>query len=225
MIGVFSFSGIRRLHSDAFGIDHVAQEQPLSGRAAARKRQVAGRQYAFELLGRVSAASHVDQRADYGAYHVAQETVGAYGEDEHITLAAPLGGAIHAPDIERHVILPRREASERVLALRDVIRILALDGIETGMRVVGDGRHCRHGYVVRQDEIEFVYQLGAVGHGLRAIEMGHIIRGVDPRVGTPRAHRLHLLAQQRGESLFQSSLHRGRRGLALPSAVCRAVVT
>lgn len=254
MIGVFSFSGIRRLHSDAFGINHVAQEQPLSGRAAARKRQVSGRQDAFELLGRVSAASHVDQRADYGAYHVAQETVGAYGEDEHITLAAPLGarhmtyvglvvgvefgergevvvpqkrlgGAIHAPDIERHVILPRREASERVLALRDVIRILALDGIETGMRVVGNGRHCRHGYVVRQDEIEFVYQLGAVGHGLRAIEMGHIIRGVDPRVGTPRAHRLHLLAQQGGQRLFQCVLHRGRRGLALPSAVCRAVVT
>ena len=90
MIGVFSFSGIRRLHSDAFGIDHVAQEQPLSGRAAARKRQVAGRQDAFELLGRVSAASHVDQRADYGAYHVAQETVGAYGEYEHITLAPML---------------------------------------------------------------------------------------------------------------------------------------
>lgn len=62
------------------GVAHVAKEQTLCRRSGTRTREVAASDYILKLIDRVSPAADIDQRADYGPYHVAQEPVGADGE-------------------------------------------------------------------------------------------------------------------------------------------------
>ncbi len=132
---------------------------------------------------------------------------------------------VHATDVQRHVILPREVPRERILVRLDEITILPLAGVETGMGAVGDGRERIDRNVARQHEIELAEQLLRLGDGLRNVEMRHVIRSVDARVGAPGPGHLDGLAQQGSERLLQGLLDGGHGGLPLPTEVSTAVVT
>ena len=51
-----------------------------------------------------------------------------------------------------------------------------------------------------------------------------IVRGIDPRIGTPCAYGLDRLAQQGREPLLQSLLNSRSIGLSLPTAIGRTIV-
>ena len=90
---------------------------------------------------------------------------------------------VHSLRIERQSVTESRIAPERVFAQCDVILILALYGVEPGVRVVADPSQSAHGDVVGQHGIQMVAEPGRIVHRPFRIEMGHIERGMHARIG------------------------------------------
>lgn len=126
---------------------------------------------------------------------------------------------VHSLRIERQSVAEGRIAPERVFAQRDVILILALYGVETGMRVVADPSQSAHGNVVGQHGIQMVAEPGRIVHRPLRVEMGHIERGMHARIGPAGPDDGSLVPEQCGERLLHGLLHGRIAGLHLPPAI------
>ena len=92
------------------------------------------------------------------------------------------------------------------------------------MRIVRHPGHRAHGDVGREQEVELADDPLGIGDLGRAVEMRHVIGGVDPRIGATGTGQRDRLAQQDGEPPFDRLLNGRVVGLALPAAVGRTVV-
>lgn len=101
--------------------------------------------------------------------------------------------------------------------------VRARDSAETGVHIRRNSHHTAHADVLRQQTVELIGQLLAV-NGLRSIPVGGHHARMYARVGTARAHHLHILAQECGERALQLGLYRITVGLHLPPMIACAVV-
>ncbi len=133
--------------------------------------------------------------------------------------------AIHPLQIEGHVVLPRQVAREGVLPPLDEVAVLAFAGVEAGMRIGTHRADRRDGDVAGEQKVELVDQLPDIGNRCRAVEMSHVIGGINTRIGTAGTRDSDLRPQQGGESPVHRLLHGRLVGLALPAAVGPAQVS
>ena len=144
---------------------------------------------------------------------------------EVVVLHEDFGGAVHEVEVG-YVIDTRVEPlAEREAERGDVVLIGAGRGVETGVGAHGHGVDVEDGDVGRKQVVQLEDQLPRVQRFLSAaIEMGIEVAGMHAGVRTAAAHHGDGLAQQRGERLLERELHRGERGLGLPTAVTRSII-
>ena len=142
---------------------------------------------------------------------------------EILVLGQRLSRLIHLLHIEWHVVHPRRVATERTLSGRDIVCVLSLPGIESGVCTISDRGKRVDRDIVRQHSVEFVLHLLGIQLG-RRVEVRHVVRGIDTRIGTTRTDNLDRLSQQLGECRLYRLLHSGHIGLYLPAAVGSTII-
>lgn len=116
---------------------------------------------------------------------------------------------------------------EGILAGADVVLVGAAFGIETGMKVGGHLEEVEDDNLLRQEVVEFVYQLATIvgGELLFGVEVGVERARVHAGVRAPAARNRHaLLMQQQRETILQRLLHRRVLRLNLPAEKCGTVV-
>ncbi len=113
---------------------------------------------------------------------------------------------------------------ERRLAVADEIGVFALDGIEPRMRRRRYLRDTHDGDVGRQHKVELVDYACGIGDGRRRVEVRHVIGCVDAGVGAAGTGNGDRFAQQRCQRSLDGMLDGRGIALALPAAVCPAVV-
>ena len=163
---------------------YVNKREGVAGHRVAGGATVLAVYHLAELLEREPAAAHFDERADYGAHHVAQETVGRDFELPHVVGRFFPHGAAHAADVGLRVGVELGETGEvinrqqvtggavhrlEIERIGDARGVVARKGIfagvhpimirtgfcaETGVGVVAHGADARHGDVVRKNAVE-----------------------------------------------------------------------
>ena len=113
---------------------------------------------------------------------------------------------------------------ERVFRWRDVIMIGACNGIKSGVELGSDFPDAIDDYIGREEHIQAVSEILAILNLTFVIEVGVIVSGMDPSVGTAASCDADGLAKFQAETAFQLGLHAGRLRLNLPSAVVGAVI-
>lgn len=197
--------------------------------------------------------AHLDECADNGAHHVAQEAVGGDGEDPLVILLGPLGmgdaavvgldvgvmfgeggevgivkqaggGVVHEVEVEARRAAPTQGVTEGVLACDGEVLVGAAGGVETGVGVVMHRSDAVDGDVGRQQGVEAVYQTAHVLNRLLGVEVGDHEAGVNACVGAACSRDGCGDAQQCCQCLLDGLLHRGVMGLHLPAVERRAPI-
>jgi len=206
----------------------VLKEKAVGGYAVARIATVLALDDLSESFDGEMASAYFDKSADDGTDHVAQETVGLYGEHPSVVVAwspsgmhdaavvglhigvqlaetgkvsvegKAVGGSIHEVEIEDVAHTPGILAQKGMLATGDVVAVCAAGGIETGMGFRSDVTYFIHADVGWQQAIELGCYLSSVEWG-RGIEMGHHESGMHARIGAPCSHHLGRKAQESGK--------------------------
>ena len=229
------------------GIGDVPEEEGVAGHGGASGAAVLALDDVAEFFNRHFVAAYLDEGADDGAHHIAQETVGTDGEYPlAVILAFPLGvgdtavvgldvgvqlgeggevdivqqsgcGLIHQVKIQIGWALPAQGVAERILTGDSEVLVGAAGGVKAGMGLVMDGRDAVDGYVGRQQGIETVDQAVNVLDGLLGVKVRHHQAGIDTGIGTASSCYGRGHPQQRSHRLLDDLLHRGVVGLHLPS--------
>ena len=113
---------------------------------------------------------------------------------------------------------------ERVFRWRDVIMIGACNGIKSGVELGSDFPDAIDDYIGREEHIQAVSEILAILNLTFVIEVGVIVSGMDPSVGTAASCDADGLAKFQAHATLQRLLNRRGMGLDLPSAVVGPVI-
>ena len=206
-----------------------------------------------ELFQCHASLPNLQQGADDGSHHVAQETIRLDTKHQQSVLLKPaclhdlavvglhlgmhlretcevliikedIGGFLHLCDVQ----IPIKEIGivyvERILGTCDVIMVGARNGVKTGVHLGRDLPNSINDDVLRQEGIHLMRQCFRVGNRLLDIEMGVVVPSMYARVGTPTACDGDCLSQLEAQAVLYRSLHAIGVRLDLVTMVTAAVV-
>ena len=207
-----------------------------------------------ELLQSHAPLPYLQQGADDGPHHVAQETVGLDAEHQQTVLFKPtrlhdlavvglhlgmnlretckvlvlekhVGSLLHLGNIQVAVEEVGIIDMKRVLRARDIIVIGARHGIETGMQLGCDLPDAIDDDVLGEESVHLMGQGFWVGDLLPEIEMGVIVPCMYARIGAAAARDVDRLSQLQAEALFHSLLDAQGVRLDLVAVIAAAIVS
>ena len=237
-----------------FGIPHIDQKKGISGHRRTRTAPVFRFYHPAEPFYGELPPPYFDQRAYHRPHHIAQEPVCLNGEYPFIRSrllpagiqdAAIVGlhigmqlaearkvgilekhgsGFVHPPEVKRLEHPPRIMPEKRILACRDMILILPISSVKTGMGIVRNPPHTVYRNVGRKQAVEFAHPYSRIRQRIY-IRMRHHQAGMHSRIRAPCPHYFYRTAHQGRERFLQLFLHTRPVGLDLPAVIIRAVVS
>ena len=236
---------------DGVGVGDVPEEEGVAGHGGAGGAAVLALDDLAEFLHGHLVAADLDEGADDGAHHVAQEAVGSDGEYPLVAVLGPLGmgdaavvgldvgvqfgeggevgvvqqaacGLVHQVKVKVGRTFPTQGIEEGILAGNGEVFVGAASGVKAGMGIVMDGRDVVDSDVLRQQGVEAMDKPVNVGNGLLGVKVGDHQAGIDAGVGAARARHGRGRLKQRRHRLLDDLLHRGVLGLHLPPVVAGA---
>ncbi len=196
---------------------------------------------------------YLQQGADDGPHHVAQETVGLDTEHQQTVLLKPtrfhdlavvglhlsmdlretrkvlvfkedVGGFLHLGNVQITIKEIGIVNMERILRACDIIMIGARHGIETGMHLRRNLPNPINHNVLGKEGIHLMGKHFRVFQLLLYVEMSIIVPCVDTRVGAPTTCDGYSLPQLKAQTLLHRGLHAVGVRLNLVAMVAAAVV-
>ena len=232
---------------------HILKKECLRRHGFARLSAAAACHDGLETVESEAAAAHINQGADNGTYHVAEETVGG-------DLEIPFAGIVfypprccdfaqcrlhvraclaerreigdgekmrrclvHQPEIEVVVCLKRIASQKRRLVCVYIIMICARLCAETCVHIVADWLDAMDGDVGRHEAVETAGHLLMVDR-LGDIEMRCHLAGMDAGVGAPGSDDIDVAAEDERQAALKLALDGDGIRLFLPTVVAGAVV-
>ena len=206
-----------------------------------------------ELLQAHAPLPYLQQGADDGPHHIAQETVGLDAEHQQTVLLKPsrlhnlavvglhlgmhfrearevlilkedIGGFLHFGKVKVTVKEISIVGVERVFRARDVIMIRTRNGIKTGMHLRCDLPNPINHDIFGEEGIHLMGKRFRVIQLLLHVEMGIIVPRMDTRIGAAAARDGDWLSQLQAQAFLHRFLHALGVRLDLITVVAAAVV-
>ncbi len=233
------------LEEEGGGVLDVGKGETLGGGGVSGEAAVLASDKVGESGGGEFAITDIEERADNGTHHIAQETV--CGNDKNgfvVVLDEPLGASkvadfgfdigmraaergevlfadevlrrnVHRLIVQARAHLCAQEVLEGVFAGGDAVAVCAGEGIKACVGGVNDRENIVHGDVGGQKAVETIDEVLRIKNGGCGIEMRIHHFGMYARIGTTGESKRNGATEERRHSGFHSILHRAARGLRL----------
>lgn len=233
------------LEEEGGGVLDVGKGETLGGGGVSGEAAVLASDKVGESGGGEFAITDIEERADNGTHHIAQETVGSNDKSGFmVVLNEPLGASevadfgfdigmraaergevlfaeevlrrnVHRLIVQARAHLGAESGLERVFAGGDAVAVCAGEGIKACVGGVNDRENIVHGDVGGQKAVETPDEVLRIENGCCGIEMRIHHFGMYARIGTTGESKRNGATEERRHSGFHSVLHRAARGLRL----------
>lgn len=237
------------LEEEGGGVLDVGKGETLGGGGVSGEAAVLASDKVGESGGGEFAITDIEERADNGTHHIAQETVGSNDKSGFmVVLNEPLGASevadfgfdigmraaergevlfaeevlrrnVHRLIVQARAHLGAESGLERVFAGGDAVAVCAGEGIKACVGGVNDRENIVHGDVGGQKAVETPDEVLRIENGCCGIEMRIHHFGMYARIGTTGESKRNGATEERRHSGFHSVLHRAARGLRLRAVV------
>lgn len=233
------------LEEEGGGVLDVGKGETLGGGGVSGEAAVLASDKVGESGGGEFAITDIEERADDGTHHIAQETV--CGNDKNgfvVVLDEPLGASkvadfgfdigmraaergevllaeevlrrnVHSLIVQARTYLCAQEVLEGVFAGSNAVAVCAGEGIKACVGGVNDRENIVHGDVGGQKAVETIDEVLRIKNGGCGIEMRIHVFRMYACVGTTGEDKWNGATEERRHSGFHSVLHRAARGLRL----------